>query len=164
MQADTDKCQVFRLRNTVPDAPGFKEKLLECMLNGICPFEEDTPDSFKKKVSHAIRWECDNILRSLLKRTQLRTEDKKAVLKLALVEAIARDNVPAVKALFEDTNVSVDQFNVGLRLNKRRDVLDLKYEGQDEVDKHFLKNAEMWNELLTSMKSSPHWCRSIPAP
>ena len=135
------------------------------MLNGICSFEHDTADTFRKKVRYAIRWECDDILRDLLKKTHLKTEDKKDVLKLALVDAIARDNVPAVKALFEDTNVSVDQFNVGLRLHKKRDVLDLELhveqpdhdDGPDELSKQFFDNAAMWNELLVSIKSSPHW-------
>jgi hypothetical protein len=164
MQANTNKCQVFRLRNTVPDAPGFKHRLLECMLNGICSFEGDTVHTFNKKVRHAIRWECDDILRDLLKKTHLKTEDKKDVLKLALVEAIARDNVPAVKALFEDTNVSVDQFDVGLRLHKKRDVLDLALDVDktdndelDELSKQFFDNAAMWNQLLVSIKASPHW-------
>lgn len=141
----------------MPDAPGFKEQLLECMLNGISSFEDDTPDSFKKKVLYAIRWECDDILRSLLKQTHLKTDDKKEVLKSGLVDAIARDNVPAVRALFEDTNVSVDQFNVGLRLHKRRDILQMQCHELDEVEKQFKLNAQLWNELLTSIKASHPW-------
>jgi len=152
--ADTDKCQVFRLRNTVPDALGFKEALLECMLHGICPSENDTEDSFKKKIIYAIRWECAGILKAQLNRTHLQTDKKRKVLKMALVEAIACDNVAAVKALFEDTNVSVDQFDVGLRLHKRRDVLNLQHNKQDEVEKQYLEHAQFWSELLARIKVS----------
>ena len=38
-----------------------------------------------------------------------------------------------MQALFEDTNVSVDQFDVSLRLHKRRDILELDHEKQDEA-------------------------------
>ena len=44
---EEDKCHIFRLHNDAPDAPGFKEKLLTCMLSGICSANADSRDSLQ---------------------------------------------------------------------------------------------------------------------
>lgn len=45
--AEEDKCHIFRLQNDAPDAPVFKEKLLTCMLSGICSANADSRDSLQ---------------------------------------------------------------------------------------------------------------------
>ena len=117
-------CQVFKLHTTEPDAKNFKESLLECLLNGICDPEDDNHDSLKQKIRYSILWKCTDSLQDVLKNTGLDKEGKKEVLRHSLVNAIACNNVSAVKALFEDTCVSVDIFDVRLRLRKTKDILD----------------------------------------
>ena len=167
--ANTGKCQVFDLHNTEPDAKSFKESLLECLLNGICPSEEDTPYTFGRKVRYTVRWECNTTLLELLKQNKsVKAEEKEEVLKQSLIEAIARNNVSAVNALFEDTHVSVDQFDVGLRLNRKYDILKLTEEHNDQrLSPHkrlspnddalvirYFQSAALWYELLSRIQES----------
>jgi hypothetical protein len=157
--ANTGKCQVFDLHNTEPDAKSFKESLLECLLNGICPSEEDTPYTFGRKVRYTVRWECNTTLLELLKQNKsVKAEEKEEVLKQSLIEAIARNNVSAVNALFEDTHVSVDQFDVGLRLNRKYDILELRAPPNDDA-RHddvirYFQSAALWYELLSRIQES----------
>ena len=108
--------------NTATDAPTFKESLLQCMLNGICEPEKDDPDSFAKKIKYSIIWEEPEILKNVLENTGLDKAEKKDVLKEALIDAIARNNCDAVKALFGDPNASADQFDVEVRLHRNQDL------------------------------------------
>lgn len=156
--ANTGMCSVFLLHTTEPDAPNFKESLLECMLNGICDPEHDSTDTFGKKVQYAILWECTHILKDVVKKTSLNKMQKTEVLKSSLIDAIARNNVDAVRALFEDTCVSVDQFDVVLRLRKKHDLLNLKDSQRDDVLLAYLENAGCWQELLLRLKNSPNRC------
>ena len=161
--ANTGKCHVFDLHNTEPDAKSFKESLLECSLNGICVPEEETPHTFGKKVLYAIRWECDKILLELLRQqTCAKAGEKEEVLKACLIEAIARNNVTAVNALFEDTHVSVDQFDVGFRLHRKYDILELTAQDKSNtlVSRYF-QNAAHWHELVTKIKES--WSKHVVA-
>jgi hypothetical protein len=83
------------------------------MLSGICDPEDDDADAFADKVKYSIIWKCQDALRDVLRETRLNSDKKakKAVLQDALIDAIARNNVPALKVLFEDECASLDQFD-----------------------------------------------------
>jgi len=142
------------LLNTATDAPTFKESLLQCMLNGICEPEKDDPDSFAKKIKYSIIWEEPEILKNVLENTGLDKAEKKDVLKEALIDAIARNNCDAVKALFGDPNASADQFDVEVRLHRKKDILELKAEKDHSEMQKYVENAGSWFELLSRMKQS----------
>ena len=61
----------------------------------------------QKKIAYAIQWECPTILKNLLdesvteKQEFLTKEDENEVLQSVLVDAIAQNNVSAVKALLQ---------------------------------------------------------------
>lgn len=80
--ADTGMCRVFLLKNTEPDALTLKEALLECMLNGICEPQDDTAQTFGKKVQYTIRWECVKILGEVLTQSGLKSDEKKQVVRI----------------------------------------------------------------------------------
>ena len=83
------------------------------MLSSICDPEDDDADAFADKVKYSIIWECQDTLRDVLRETGLNSDKKakKAELQYALIDAIARNNVPALKVLFEDECASLDQFD-----------------------------------------------------
>ena len=141
--------------NTAPDAPTFKGSLLECMLNGICEAADDDADAFAKKVQYSIIWEEPTILKTVLENTGLVDKDEKRnVLDKALIDAIARDNVDAVQALFGNPNVSVDQFHVDARLHRQKDILKLEAEIDHLEMEKYVDNAGSWFELISRMKQS----------
>ena len=134
--AASGKCQVFRLHNTEPDAPTFKDALLACMLAGMNHPRDDTVESLRKKIKLAIQWQCEDVLKRVLRETHLNPEDKKDVLKTALIEGIVRNNARAVQTLFESSDASVDHFNIGLRLRPDIDVLDEVHRSMSEDNVH----------------------------
>jgi len=142
------------LRATEPDAKSFKVSLLECMLNGMCDPEDDNANVLANKVKYSIIWECEGTLRDVLVDTGVNKykPDKVEVLKECLIDAIARNNVPAVKVLFEDLCVSLDQFDVSLRLRKSKDVLEMDH-NEPNLGK-YIENGGWWFQLLTGMKHS----------
>ena len=150
--------QVFKLHTTEPNAKSFKDSLLECMLNGICDPEEDNHDALANKVKYSIIWECADTLREVLRETGLNSQKKvkATVLKDALIDAIARNNVPAVKVLFEDLCVSMDQFDVSFRLRKTKDVLNMATNGDLEPSMvKYIESGDSWSKLLSRIKQGP---------
>jgi len=150
--------QVFKLRTTEPDAKSFKVSLLECMLNGICDPKDDNKDAFANKVKYSIIWECEDTLRDVLRETGLNREGrniKAEVLKDALIDAIARNNFPAVKVLFDDLCVSLDQFDVSLRLRKTKDILKMDDDDFGPILEKYTLNSGSWFQLLSRIKRLP---------
>ena len=66
----------------------------------------------QKKLTYAIQWECPTILKNLLDQRHefLTKEDENEVLKMVLVDAIAQNNVSAVKALLQVSMYFTCQF------------------------------------------------------
>ena len=124
------------------------------MLNGMCDPEDDNANVLANKVKYSIIWECEGTLRDVLVDTGVNKykPDKVEVLKECLIDAIARNNVPAVKVLFEDLCVSLDQFDVSLRLRKSKDVLEMDH-NEPNLGK-YIDNGGWWFQLLTGMKHS----------
>jgi hypothetical protein len=124
------------------------------MLNGMCDPEDDNANVLANKVKYSIIWECEGTLRDVLVDTGVNKykPDKVEVLKECLIDAIARNNVPAVKVLFEDLCVSLDQFDVSLRLRKSKDVLEMDH-NEPNLGK-YIENGGWWFQLLTGMKHS----------
>ena len=142
------------MRTTEPDAKSFKISLLECMLEGICDPEDDNADAFANKVKYSIIWECEGTLRDVLVNSGMNKHKptKVAVLKECLIDAIARNNVSAVKVLFEDLCVSLDQFDLSLRLRKSKDVLEMRH-NEPNLGK-YVESGGWWFQLLSGMKHS----------
>jgi hypothetical protein len=144
------------LRTTEPDTKSLKVSLLECMLNGICDPNDDNQDAFANKVKYSIIWECEDTLRDVLRETGLNGDKKikAAVLKDALIDAIARNNVPAVKVLFDDLCVSLDQFDVSLRLRKTKDISNIEDVEPNSSEEKYTENSGSWFQLLSRIKRS----------
>jgi hypothetical protein len=128
------------------------------MLNGICDPKDDNKDAFANKVKYSIIWECEDTLRDVLRETGLNREGrniKAEVLKDALIDAIARNNFPAVKVLFDDLCVSLDQFDVSLRLRKTKDILKMDDDDFGPILEKYTLNSGSWFQLLSRIKRLP---------
>jgi len=107
----TNKCWVFDLYSTEPDAPDFKSSLLSCLINGLGHPASDDETTLARKLTYAIMWQRHDVLLKVLEATGLAPSRRTAVLNGALIEALARDEVAAVRILL-DGGANIDMFKI----------------------------------------------------
>jgi hypothetical protein len=105
-----NKCWVYELYPIDQNAPDFKACLLNCLVNGFGHPAIDDQDTLGKKLSCAIKWQNIEVMKDILNKSCLRLpQERRDVLETAMIEAIARNQVAAVKVLHE-MGATFDQF------------------------------------------------------
>ena len=109
--AMTNKCWVYELLPNDDDAPDFKASLLNCLINGVGHPSADDAEILGRKLLYAIMWQRADVLGTILDQTGLIPQHRMPVLDNALLEAMGRNEVEAVKILL-DRGASVDVFEI----------------------------------------------------
>jgi len=170
--AATNKCWVYDLHSTAPDAPDFKGSLLSCLINGLGHPSCDDAVTLGRKISYTILWQRVDVLDQVLNRTCIKdTHQRGEILQQALIEAIGRNDVRAVQRLLE-SGASVDNFEVDVkgRSKDREEIMRLVRKAskhtsalgnegemrQEEHENAISTHRSSWQKLMTLGKADSH--------